>query len=336
MILVAFCSIVNAQNAVILRCEADSDERKTRLIKSLGEGLMPLIENGKVQLWKDPNKVEPMSYSEIIAIEQNWKKGLMNVNDLYIFEIWSVFGKELEIETRGLMFAYTSTSTQINFGYVDLDQSREALNEISLEADRYGCNNERALNKLYKRAYAYSIQSFGGKALSTSQKRKVEKNFFKKHLYKPPDIPECTSKEMLFAFDYGDSSFPEGMWRSLDFLLDDFPLIWLNATGIEDEMMNESVTVEEVRILEVWTLRNGSYRKNLKELQILFNDQRMLNLSPSEMRALPYRLYGLDFYQLIKNRGADGRLVKVNSELLSAEEGERFLKELKTLNQNKI
>ena len=242
------------------------------IVSSMASILYKGIMDGKIKLWDSRKKEIQLLPSTVMAIEKNNEVRFVDVENVYVYELWETRKKALTIHVMGFEFVKkASDKSNILFGFVEYQDAISLFQSSFMEADADGFCFTTFYPVFMKKQYPFKMVQFGSQVVKTiDESEKIRKIVLERNPYHAVSEESGNDKRISYFITENhrlkeDKKLEKGnlLLSSLSDYLNRNLSIYYRLANIQlsDSLLKnppKHLRVSKVQVTETWN-KNGDY-----------------------------------------------------------------------------
>jgi hypothetical protein len=352
-LLVLFFLIINGSESkagfdytpvlIHLNSAHQNDSIGFNLIDALPQIIYKRLLSGELSLWDSPKKETRIGLESLQAIEQSTGTSFLEIQDLFINEMWRHYKHQFEFNIIGFTFINSSSSGQkVVYGFVDVQEIKEMLQTLIIPTNANGPNNLTFWDALYSKNYPFNIVQFGKENFEKNPHRSLEmkKTYFVNTKFNTNQIKLPLSKEISYfilatSFNRQNKLLFDELNGYFNLNKQDF----FNIGGSEIvSYLDKSkvISISKITVEAIITKTNGYNERKIKQV-VFYSDGKALSpLTGDQINSLSMLIDFKSLKEFLEGQSYQFTLTKINHQLVPGGYSGQYIEALNGNNWNKI
>lgn len=314
-----------------------SDTFGFNLVEHLPHLIYKKINEGKLNLWDSPKKQVIISPEALKDIENSNNVSFAYTQNLFLNELWTSSRRKTEFVILGFSFLSESPKGKISFGYVDLLDALPFLGSEFIPCNVNGPAQLTYINALYSRKYTFNLLQFGNKDFTVNPVAsfQIKKDAFysKKKVNGIYRFPQTKMVTYVLEKNIGQLNDPGAdCIASIEKYLNNNKEVLFNIGGnkyFDYQRKVFEITVTRVEITEIWEKNGTQITFKPYQVRIFANNKPLDVISFEEVAKWQLLINFKTLEDVLKEKGFDYSIYKINKDLIPYAESSIYLKALK-------
>jgi hypothetical protein len=317
--------------------QAQKDTLGYNLLDNIPRLVYEAILNNSVKLWDSPQKRLQITGQTLQDIEKSNKFRFTDLDNIFVYETWTIRKKNIEVLTEGILFATRNQKDQeVTFGFVEYSELREKFHSALLPANANGFLNVDIDQVIRLKRYNYSIIQYGKRLISNEVLSEKLKNdiFHKKKLVYDGEIIQ-QNKRIVYTIrrEEGINKKDKTGNLLLDILQEYFnqnieEYMNLGASRFENLLKPIEVRVERTDVAEVWSKTQNVVSYRPEQLVISSNGHYLDPVSIESLLGWKLKVEWQAVDEFLKDKQFNYRIIKINDQEIPEKDSEKYLEAL--------
>lgn len=334
----AFTAHAGSQKVIVrISREAQKDTLGYNLMSHMPKIVYDAIQNNTVKLWDSPLKKLQITPQTLKDIERSNKFSFTDLDNIFIYETWTIKKKNIQAVTEGILFATRNKKDQeISFGFVEYKELQELFRSALLPANANGFLNIDIDQVIRLKRYNYSIIQYGKKLITNEVlSEKLKNDIFNKRvlLYDGEIIQQ--NKRIIYSIPRLTGN--EIKEQTGNMLLDSVQAYlqknieeYMNLGGgsFESYLDKVNVKIEKIEVVEIWTKSQNMQSYRPEQLIISSNGHSLDPVSIENFLSWMLRVNNKTVDELLRLKQFTFRIKKINDQEIPESDSGRYLEAL--------
>lgn len=333
--LVFACTLLcvgKGKNVILRVTRAQQDTLGYNLLDNLPRLVYDAIQSNKVKVWDSPDKKMEITPSTIRDIEKSNGAKLSDLDNIFIYEIWTEKKKKVETSTLGILFATRNKKEQeITFGYVDYKDLDDLFSASLLPVNADGYLNMDIRQVLLSKRYDYSIVQYGSKLITNNVlSEKIKNDAFNKRTLAYTGEPVQQNKRVLYTIERlsprDDKEGNDLILDSLQSYLQRNQEEYLNmgADKFDTYLNLKKVSLSKIEVVETWSRNQGGISYKPEQVVLYSNDFPLEPLDIARLNDWKINIGGKTIEEELRRKQFILSIIKINDQQVKSSEASKY------------
>lgn len=295
------------------------------LVEHLPEVIYKRIQDGSVPLWGSPLKKVRISIERLAQLEEQSGTKFLDNDDIFINEYWRLFRRDFEFHVTGFTFFNRSEDgEQVNYGFVDAEDIKGALNSLIIPCNANGNRMLTYWEAIRSKRYHFNLVKFGKVDFVKKPERSIE---LKHQAFECEKIRnnalQLEDEKIVFSSILKSGQYSKNknfaIYNGLEKYFNENLPEFLNLApeGKFSHLdKNLKVNIEEIQIVEHWNRdrKTGQVSTNAIAMTIVANGVTLKTLKQTDISNLEFLIEFKSFKDYLKDKSYEYIITRVNTE----------------------
>jgi hypothetical protein len=337
--LLSFSAVQAKNRNVILRISryTQKDTLGYNLLDRLPGVVYEAILDNRVKLWDSQQKRLEITASTLRDIEKSYKLSFKEIDNVFLYEIWTEKKKTITAVPQGILFATRNDKNEeISFGYVDYRDVESLFSTALLPVNANGFLDTDVQQVLLLKRYDYSIVQYGTKLITNSSlSEKIKNDVFHRRMLVSAAAPAVQSKRVVYSFERqpsGDAGqqVANQLLDTLGTYLQNNPEEYFNmgADRFDNYVNQKEINVNKAEVVEIWTKSQGAISFRPEQVVIYSNDFSLDPQPAGKLAEWKLTAGGTSYMDALMQKKFSYSILKINDQVIRSSDAAAYAEAL--------